>query len=59
MIRSKQRLPWLLAWKLAPWRLEDVVEMTADYWRQKEDMQFEKAFEELAQPITPSPIGGK
>jgi hypothetical protein len=26
------------------WDLERVVEMTADYWRQKQDAEFEKAF---------------
>jgi hypothetical protein len=26
------------------WSLEQVVEMTADYWRQKEDAKFEEAF---------------
>lgn len=31
-----------------PWGLEDVVEMTADYMRRKEDTKFEKAFAELA-----------
>lgn len=30
------------------WTLEKVVEMTADYWRRKEDAKFEEAFAELA-----------
>ena len=30
------------------WSLEQVVEMTADYWRQKEDAKFEDAFAKLA-----------
>lgn len=29
------------------WSLEQVVKMTADYWRRKEDAQFEAAFAEL------------
>jgi predicted TIM-barrel enzyme len=29
------------------WSLERAVEMTADYWRQKEDAKFEEAFAEL------------
>jgi IS1 family transposase len=29
------------------WSLEQVVEMTADYWRQKEDAKFEDAFQEI------------
>jgi IS1 family transposase len=34
--------------ELEPWGLEQVVEMTADYWRQKEDAKFEDAFAKLA-----------
>ncbi|HEY6231397.1 MAG TPA: hypothetical protein VIW64_09035 [Pyrinomonadaceae bacterium] len=30
------------------WSLEKVVEMTAGYWRNKEDLEFEKAFDALA-----------
>ena len=30
--------------ELNEWGLEDVVEMTAVYWRQKEDAKFEEAF---------------
>lgn len=33
--------------ELKPWGLEDVVEMTADYMRRKEDTKFEIAFAEL------------
>jgi IS1 family transposase len=33
--------------ELEPWSLEQVVEMTADYWRQKEDAKFEDAFAKL------------
>jgi hypothetical protein len=31
--------------ELKPWRLEDAVEMTADYHRKKEDAKFEIAFQ--------------
>ena len=34
--------------EMKPWRLEDVVEMTADYLRRKEDAKFEEAFASLA-----------
>jgi hypothetical protein len=33
--------------ELKPWRLEDVVEMTSKYMREKEDAKFEAAFAEL------------
>jgi hypothetical protein len=33
--------------ELERWSLEQVVEMTADYWRQKEDAKFEDAFAAL------------
>jgi hypothetical protein len=34
--------------ELERWGLEDAVEMTANYIRQKEDAEFEKAFAELS-----------
>jgi IS1 family transposase len=34
--------------ELKPWRLENAVEMTADYLRRKEDAKFEEAFASLA-----------
>jgi hypothetical protein len=33
--------------ELEPWSLEQVVEMTANYLRNKEDAEFEKAFAEI------------
>jgi len=33
--------------ELERWSLEQVVEMTADYWRQKEDAKFEEEFAKL------------
>ena len=33
--------------ELNKWGLENVVEMTADYWRRKEDAKFEDAFAKL------------
>jgi hypothetical protein len=37
-----------LAVEEKPWILEQVVEMTADYMRRKEDAEFEKAFALMA-----------